>query len=744
MARKVQPDNIQVNLDVNATRAQEEIHKLTKSTEALRKQNAQYRKDISALAATEGDHSKEIARLNEQINANNEQIRKNKREISTWEKQIDTSYKTAAQLRKHLKELKTELANTSRNLTPQRYKELEAEIKKTDKAYQEATRSSAGFLGGIFSMSKAVEALKGFFIGLGVVLATMIVGQFEKLVEIIIGFEKANSKLAAVLGTTKAGIKDLTDEARRLGATTSYTATEVSALQLELAKLGFSKEQIKDMEAGVLKFAQAVDTDLASAAAFAGAAMRIFGIEASEVDGMLASLAIGTTKSALDFSYLQNSLATVGPVAKSFGFSIEDTIALLGNLANAGFDASSAATATRNILLNLADSNGKLAKALGAPVNNLGDLVAGLKKLTAEGIDLNKALDLTDKQSVAAFSNFLSAADQVTALRNSVTDCTGAFNAMYDEMSDNAATAWDIFLSTVEGVIMRFYESRGLIKSVIEGMTTIVEWIGKTIDILGIFSKYITIAVAAIVSYRLALLSVIAAKKLYAIAAKRSTDVTLAETVAIKAQQTALVLWRAATLSVIAVKALFTGEVGKATAAMRLFNMIVRLNPLGLLISAVTVAIGVFKLFSKNTDEAKKKLQENNKRIKDFEQGISDLSKATAKYANEELDRLRKLYQAATNHSKSYKKREEAAKSLQAQYPAYFKNLSAEAIMAGDAARQYNALARNIREVARAKAAKDKITENEGKRLDMEVENYLMKLTKSTVFSAKWKSAARH
>ena len=723
MARKVQPDNIQVNLDVNATRAQEEIHKLTKSTEALRKQNAQYRKDISALAATEGDHSKEIARLNEQINANNEQIRKNKREISTWEKQIDTSYKTAAQLRKHLKELKTELANTSRNLTPQRYKELEAEIKKTDKAYQEATRSSAGFLGGIFSMSKAVEALKGFFIGLGVVLATMIVGQFEKLVEIIIGFEKANSKLAAVLGTTKAGIKDLTDEARRLGATTSYTATEVSALQLELAKLGFSKEQIKDMEAGVLKFAQAVDTDLASAAAFAGAAMRIFGIEASEVDGMLASLAIGTTKSALDFSYLQNSLATVGPVAKSFGFSIEDTIALLGNLANAGFDASSAATATRNILLNLADSNGKLAKALGAPVNNLGDLVAGLKKLTAEGIDLNKALDLTDKQSVAAFSNFLSAADQVTALRNSVTDCTGAFNAMYDEMSDNAATAWDIFLSTVEGVIMRFYESRGLIKSVIEGMTTIVEWIGKTIDILGIFSKYITIAVAAIVSYRLALLSVIAAKKLYAIAAKRSTDVTLAETVAIKAQQTALVLWRAATLSVIAVKALFTGEVGKATAAMRLFNMIVRLNPLGLLISAVTVAIGVFKLFSKNTDEAKKKLQENNKRIKDFEQGISDLSKATAKYANEELDRLRKLYQAATNHSKSYKKREEAAKSLQAQYPAYFKNLSAEAIMAGDAARQYNALARNIREVARAKAAKDKITENEGKRLDMEVDN---------------------
>jgi len=47
-------------------------------------------------------------------------------------------------------------------------------------------------------------------------------------------FEKANSKLAGVLGSTKAGIAGLTDEARRLGATTAYTASEVTGLQVEL------------------------------------------------------------------------------------------------------------------------------------------------------------------------------------------------------------------------------------------------------------------------------------------------------------------------------------------------------------------------------------------------------------------------------------------------------------------------------------------------------------------------------
>ena len=47
-------------------------------------------------------------------------------------------------------------------------------------------------------------------------------------------FEKANSKLAGVLGSTKAGIAGLTDEGRRLGATTAYTASEVTGLQVEL------------------------------------------------------------------------------------------------------------------------------------------------------------------------------------------------------------------------------------------------------------------------------------------------------------------------------------------------------------------------------------------------------------------------------------------------------------------------------------------------------------------------------
>ena len=111
----------------------------------------------------------------------------------------------------------------------------------------------------------------------------------------------------------------------------------------------------------IQNFATAVGTDLSSAASLAGATLRMFGLDASESQRVADVLAKSCSASALSFEYLNSGMATIGPVANSFGLSLEDVTGLLGVLANAGFDASSAATAGRNIILNLADANGKLA-----------------------------------------------------------------------------------------------------------------------------------------------------------------------------------------------------------------------------------------------------------------------------------------------------------------------------------------------------------------------------------------------
>ena len=163
-------------------------------------------------------------------------------------------------------------------------------------------------------------------------------------------------------------------------------------------------------------------------------------------------------KTGLDFTFLESAMSTIAPVAKTFGFSIEETTALLGTLANSGFDASSAATATRNILLNLADSNGKLAQSLGRPIRNLNDLAPALKELKDKGVDLNQTLQLTDKRSVAAFNTFIEGSDTLITLKDSITDVNDELQNMVDEKLNNVDGSAKMLASAWEGLMLFFFQ----------------------------------------------------------------------------------------------------------------------------------------------------------------------------------------------------------------------------------------------------------------------------------------------
>lgn len=316
---------------------------------------------------------------------------------------------------------------------------------------------------GVGSMIKGMVGAQAVISGI-----QQMIGLFKSGVRSIIDFEAANSNLSAILGTTSKNIKDLTADAQRLGAATKYTASEATGLQIELAKLGFSRKEILQSTEGILKFAQATGAELPEAAALAGAALRMFNADTSETERYVSAMAIATSKSALSFSYLQTAMPIVGPVAKAFNFQIEDTLALLGKLADAGFDASMSATATRNILLNLADGSGKLAKALGGPVKTLPELVAGLKKLKDQGVDLNTTLELTDKRSVAAFNAFLTAADKIVPLREQITGVKGELDDMANTMGDNVQGAIAGLSSAREAFMLSFSKSTGLMKDVLD------------------------------------------------------------------------------------------------------------------------------------------------------------------------------------------------------------------------------------------------------------------------------------
>lgn len=686
MARNLQPDYIKWVLELNTDQAQGEFYKLTKANRELEKQNREKRRQMAALAAQGKKNTQEYRNLQRAITQTNSTIADNKAKMALLSRQFDLSSMTLRQLRNHLKNLKRQLEDTQRSADPKAYKELQQQIAATQQAIREANTTTKSWWQTL--KDNSIEILKGSLLSIGDNILRGVTSAFANLKNTVMEFSADNSRLAAILGTTKDGIVSLTEQAKELGRTTTATASQVTNLQIELAKLGFTQKQIEDMSPAVLKFSKAVGTDLASAAAFAGASLRIFGKDSAETESTLATLAISTSKSALDFAKLQSSMSTIGPVAASFGLSLEDTTALLGTLANAGFDASSAATATRNILLNLCDANGKLAKALGSPVTNLDELATALDKLSAEGVDLAKVLEMTDKESVSAFSSFLKQSKSMITLRDSISGVNKEFGEMAQTMDDNAKGAEAGFESAVEGLILRFGGLDEIIKFVYNTGTKFVELIGWIIDLFNPLTELVKT-----VAGWFSTLGKYIASMTASLGITEKTTKTLNNTLKfLKSVLSGLVsgfaLYKAATLASIAVTKLKTSALLadikatiKAKSVTELFNNTLKKNPiLGVisLILGLTMALKEYFGTAEDAEEATDKLREAEER----EAEILEAHRKARENFNDNLEtekrKILDLVSIAKDETKSKEERLRAIKQLNALCPEYNGHLDAE------------------------------------------------------------------
>ena len=292
-------------------------------------------------------------------------------------------------------------------------------------------------------------------------------------VKTIKDFDQVMADVKSVSGATTKQFDQLRDAALKLGAVTRFTATQVGGLQKAFAKLGLTTNQILKAQRSTLDFAAATGADLAEAAKVAGVALNAFGLDAILTGEVVATMAVATTKSALAFEDLETILSTVGSVARTYGFTLEETIALTGKLRDAGMDASKSATATRNILLNLADANGALAKSLGGSVDTFDGLIDGLIELNEKGVDLATTLELTDKRSVAAFNQFLRVAESARTLKDEISDVTDELERMVKIQADTLAGDIDLLKSAWDGFILSQSDG-GILRNTVQLLTDFV------------------------------------------------------------------------------------------------------------------------------------------------------------------------------------------------------------------------------------------------------------------------------
>ncbi|WP_435244959.1 phage tail tape measure protein [Streptomyces tendae] len=259
-------------------------------------------------------------------------------------------------------------------------------------------------------------------------------------------FEKSMNQVRAVSGATGKDFQDLRNQAKELGATTKFTASEAADGMGFLAMAGFKAHDILNAMPGVLSLASAGNMDLARSADIASNILTGYGFKTSETTRVVDVMAKTFTSTNTNLEQLGEAFKYAGPVAHTAGVKFEETSAAIGLMGNAGIQASMAGTALRGAITRLLSPTAKVAKTL--------------KKLGVEATDSHgQLLPLNDiirqlEKSGATTGDMMTIFGQRAgpALLALVDQGSGALVKLTKELENSGGTADKISKIQMEGL----------------------------------------------------------------------------------------------------------------------------------------------------------------------------------------------------------------------------------------------------------------------------------------------------
>lgn len=331
-------------------------------------------------------------------------------------------------------------------------------------------------------MSSTLNSLKTALIG--TFGAYQIVNGIRNAIGTIAEFEKQMDKVRAITGATGTDFTKLEKNALDLGRATEYTARQIAALQVEYGRLGFSSREILNSTKATLNLATATGEDLARSAEIAGATLRAFQLDASEMGKVTDTMTGVLNRSALALDTFADGMKYVAPVAEATNVTLDETSALLGILADAGIKGSQAGTSLRRIFTQL-DKSGK-------PV------VERLKELAAQGITLADANDEVGLYAQTALLVITKQIDRFEELTKVLEDLNGEAERTAEIMRDNLSGDFDKLKSAIEGVVLEGSKMNPIFRSLTQSATDFftvmadrgfVSAVGRTGFLAGFFGE---------------------------------------------------------------------------------------------------------------------------------------------------------------------------------------------------------------------------------------------------------------
>lgn len=476
------------------------VKQLNTTLEAQRKQADLAREEFEKVKKVFGENSAEADRAKMRLNQYETAVAKTEKELKEYEQQL------------------TDCKNKTGDFAEE-----------TDDAAVASKKMSDGF-----TVAKGVVA---DFVANGIRLAISALKDFAtEAIKVGINFEQSMSKVKAISGADADQIQALTDKAKEMGETTVFSATEASEAFQYMAMAGWKTEDMLNGIEGIMNLAAASGEDLATTSDIVTDALTAFGLEAKDAGRFADVLAATATNANTNVSMMGESFKYVAPLAGAMGYSIEDVSTALGLMANAGVKGSSAGTALRTMLTNMANPTDTMAAAmdkLGISLEDgegnmksldeiMKDLRQGFGNLKMSAEDYDKQFSIlednlsqgiitekdftkkTEELREAAFgaegalkaeaaaqlagarglSGLMaivnSSEEDFNKLSTAIDNSTGTAQEMADVMTDNVGGQLTLLKSKVEGIMINLFEKasdsmRGGIDRISEALDN-VDW----------------------------------------------------------------------------------------------------------------------------------------------------------------------------------------------------------------------------------------------------------------------------
>ncbi len=347
-----------------------------------------------------------------------------------------------------------------------------------------------------------------------------------------------------------------------------------------------------------------------------------YGLAAGDTEKISASFFSAQKYGKTTVEQLAGSIGSVVPIAASAGVSYQELLSAVAALTTQGLSTDMAMTAIKNSIMAIikpTDTAAKTLKEFGVPI--------GFTEIRAKGLGYTlERLNELIRENPDAISE---AIPNIRGLLG-VTALSGKGLEKYNEILKQVNTDYGqgsslvlAYSKQMETAAQKLDKRKGQITA------TIIEMKDTLLPLFSAVLKYTNLtfrglmATLTLVSRYIGLLKMlayslgayVAAVKLLTLWQGLSNKQSAINITLSKAQVVLNHALKGATLLLSGAWALVTGNITRATASMRLFTAVTRLNPVGLIVSALTVAYIWWGKFSGKTREATSEIKAFNEEL---------------------------------------------------------------------------------------------------------------------------------